>query len=63
MTDSIEKHTAARESLWGRWLPAFFYTLNVILWVLTGAIFEAWDLLYLALLTIPALAFYVWRTR
>lgn len=49
--------------MWGRWLPVFFYVLNVILWFLTGMIFEVWDLLYLVFLTVPALALYIWQTR
>ena len=63
MVGSLEKHITVRESLWGRWLPALFYALNIALWCLTAIVFEAWDLLYLALLTLPVLALYIWRTR
>lgn len=60
---SMEKHVAARSSFPGRWVPAVFYALNVALWFLAGIVFEAWDLLYLVFVTLPALALYVWRTR
>jgi hypothetical protein len=30
--------------------------------MLTGIVFQAWDLLYLGILTIPALVLYLWRT-
>lgn len=59
----MEKHVAARSSFPGRWVPAVFYALNVALWFLAGIVFEAWDLLYLVFVTVPALALYVWRTR
>lgn len=63
MTDTARKHVTVRESTLGRWLPVFFYALNVILWALTGIFYELWDLLYLVILTVPALALYIWRTR
>lgn len=56
-------HVAKRASFAGRWAPAAFYLLNVLLWFLTGVVFEAWDLLRLVVLTIPAIALYVWQTR
>ena len=63
LKDATEKHIAVRESLWGRWVPAILYALNVALWFLTGVVFEAWGLLYLVILTLPALALYVRQTR
>jgi hypothetical protein len=59
----MEKHIAIRGSFLGRWAPAAFYALNVALWLLTGIVFEAWDLLYLVFVTLPALALYVRQTR
>lgn len=56
------EHIARRESPLGRWLPVVFYSTNVTLWMLTSVMFQAWDLLYLGILTIPALALYLWRT-
>jgi len=56
---TIEKHISKRESVWGRWLPVIFYALNVTLWVLTGIIYEAGNLLYLTILTLPALVLYI----
>ena len=58
-----EQHVARRESALGRWLPAALYSMNVSLWVLTCILFQAWDLLHLAILAIPALVLYLWRTR
>lgn len=61
--DKHAAHVAKRERFAGRWAPAAFYVLNVSLWFLTGAVFGAWDLLWLAVWTVPALALYVWQTR
>jgi ABC-type transport system involved in cytochrome bd biosynthesis fused ATPase/permease subunit len=63
MMNAVEKHIAIRGSFLGRWAPAGFYALNVALWFLTGIVFEAWDLLYLVFVTLPALALYVRQTR
>lgn len=63
LLEMVDKHIAKRESLWGRWTPVVFYSLNVALWFITGVMFEARDLLYLAVLTLPALGLFIWRTR
>jgi hypothetical protein len=55
-------HLAKREMRWGRWAPAAFYTLNFVLWLATGIVFGALDLLHLALLPLPILIVYIWRT-
>jgi hypothetical protein len=59
----MDKHIVVRGSFLGRWVPAIFYSLNVVLWFSTAILFEAWDLLYLVSLTLPALALYVKQTR
>ena len=59
----MEKHIGVRGRFLGRWAPAIFYALIVALWFLTGIAFEAWDVLYLVLVTLPALALYVRQTR
>jgi len=61
--DGGEEHVAKRRSFPGRWAPAAFYVLNVALWFLTGVVFAAWDLLWLVVLTIPAITLYVWQTQ
>jgi len=63
MMDAMEKHIVVRGRFLGRWAPAIFYALIVALWLLTGIAFEAWDVLYLVLVTLPALALYVRQTR
>lgn len=63
MRSAREAHVAKRERPAGRWAPAAFYLLNVVLWFMTGVVFAAWDLLWLVVLTVPALMLYVWRTR
>lgn len=59
---SAGDHIAKRESPWGRGAPAVFYGLNFGLWLATGIVFGALDLLHLALLPLPILAVYIWRT-
>lgn len=59
----MQDHQAARETLAGRWIPATFYALNVVVWLSIGVVAEAWDLLYLGVVTLPALVLYLWRTR
>lgn len=56
-------HVAKRESRLGRWVPFLFYSLNVILWLITGMIAKAYVLLWLALLALPAPVLYLLRTR
>jgi uncharacterized membrane protein len=63
MNGNLAEHVAKRERVPGRWAPLAFYVLNAMLWFLTGIISEAWDLLWLVVLTIPAIALYLWRTR
>lgn len=46
----------------GRWLPFAFYTVNFLLWFVTGIMAGAWDLLWLAILPLPALILYLLRT-
>lgn len=57
------EHVAKRARFVGRWAPAAFYLLNVLLWFLTGVVFAAWDLLWLVVLTLPAIALYLRQTR
>jgi len=47
----------------GRWFPAVFYSVNLGLWILTAIVVRAWDLLFLAILPVPALVLYIVRTR
>jgi hypothetical protein len=61
--DKQANHIARRETAPGRWWPVAFYSVNVILWFVTGVVAEAWGLLWLAFLPLPALALYLWRTR
>ena len=56
-------HIAKRESRLGRWVPVLFYSVNVILWLITGVVAKAYGLLWLALLPLPALVLYLLRTR
>lgn len=59
---SNNDHLAKREMPWGRWAPAVFFALNYVLWLATGIVFGATDLLHLALLPLPILILYIWRT-
>jgi hypothetical protein len=52
-----------RERLIGRWTPVLLYGLIVAGWLVQGLQAEAHDRLWLAILTLPAPALYVWRTR
>jgi hypothetical protein len=58
-----DPHVERRESALGRGIPAAFYLLNIALWLITALAFGVWDLLHLALLTLPWLALYVRQTR
>jgi hypothetical protein len=57
------EHVRKRETPPGRWWPAAFYGVIFILWMVTGIVAGVWDLLWLAILPLPALALYLWRTR
>jgi hypothetical protein len=56
-------HIAKRETARGRRLPAILYAANIAGWVATAISIGVLQLLLLSLLTLPALALYVWRTR
>lgn len=60
---SQPEHIARRETPAGRWWPVAFYSVNVFLWFITGVVAGAWDLLWLVVLPLPALALYLWRIR
>lgn len=58
-----EDHVYRRQNPMGRWLPAVFYSVNLGIWMLATIVAGAWDLLFLAILPMPALAVYVLRTQ
>ena len=58
-----DSHREKRETALARWLPAGLYAANAGGWAITAAAIGHWQLLPLALLTLPALALYLWRTR
>ena len=57
-----QDHVKKRETPVGRWLPFSFYTVNFVLWFITGIMAGAWDLLWLAVLPLPSLILYLLRT-
>jgi hypothetical protein len=57
------EHVHKRETFIGRWMPVAFYAVNVILWLDTGIRAGVWELLWLAVVTLPAVGLYLWRTR
>ena len=57
------EHVSKRELPRGRWAPAVFFACNYALWLATGIVFGALDLLHLALLPLPILIAYIWRSR
>ena len=57
-----QDHVKKKESAAGRWLPLSFYSVNFVLWLATAIIAGAWNLLWLAILPLPALVMYVVRT-
>lgn len=57
------EHVRKRETLLGRWVPVAFYLLNWFLWLLTGIVAGAWELMGLASVPLPALGLYMWHTR
>jgi hypothetical protein len=56
-------HVQRRHTPTGRWMPALLYTANVVLWLITGILAGAWDLLWLVVWALPALGLYLWRTQ
>ncbi len=58
-----EGHISKRETALGHWLPFSLYAVNLILWLITGLLFAKWNLLWLALFPLPALAVYWFRRR
>ena len=58
-----EAHIDKRATPLGRWAPVMFYTMNWVLWLITGLWAGAWELLWLAVLPLPVLGLYLWRTR
>ena len=56
------EHVQKRETALGRRFPALLYTLNLLLWVATAVAAGAWEFLWLAILPLPALILYWWRT-
>jgi len=58
-----EDHIRKRETPLGRWFPLCIYSVNVILWVITGILAGAWNLLWLAVFPLPALGLYLLRTQ
>ena len=59
LVDTQIDHISKREHPLGRWLPALLYSANYMLWVVAVLEARAWDLLWLALFPIPAVALYV----
>ena len=56
-------HVSKRETLLGRWVPVSFYSVNLILWIITGILAGVWNLLWLAVLPLPALGLYLLCTH
>ena len=56
-------HISKRESFPGRWLPAFFYLVNYLLWVFAAQEALRSGLLWLAVFPLPALGLYLVRTE
>lgn len=56
-------HVAKRQTALGRRLPAILYAVNIAGWVTTAISIGVSQFLLLSLLTLPALALYVWRIR
>jgi hypothetical protein len=59
----LAPHVRKRDAPLGRWGPVVLYTVNWALWLLTGLWAGAWERLWLAALSLPALGLYLWRTR
>ena len=58
-----EDHVYRQQTPMGRRVPAVFYSVNFGIWMLTAIVAGAWDLIFLAILPMPALAVYVVRTQ
>ena len=59
MTDMTANPISRRESFLGRWLPAFFYLVNYLLWVFAALEALTSSLLWLAVFPLPALGLYL----
>jgi hypothetical protein len=57
-----DDHLRRRESRLGRWFPAAAYLTNYLLCVIAVIWARAFDLLWLAVLPLPALVLYLART-
>lgn len=62
MTSRVD-HISRRKTLLGKSLPALIYVVNYLLWIVTAVQIQAWDLLWLGVFPLPALALYVVRIR
>jgi hypothetical protein len=60
--DMQDNHTAKRETPIGRWLPATFYVINLLGWLVGGALAGAVGLLWLVVLPLLPLIVYLVRT-
>lgn len=58
-----EDHVRKRATPLGRWLPVLLYLGNYVLWIITGILVQAFNLLWLALFPLAALGLYLVRTR
>jgi hypothetical protein len=63
LNTNLPEHVQRRHTPIGRWMPALLYTANVVLWLITGILAGAWDLLWLVVWALPALGLYLWRTQ
>ncbi len=59
----IPDHIRKRETPFGQWLPLILYSINFAAWLITGILFDARELLWLAVLPLPALVIYWGRTH
>jgi len=57
-----DDHVRRRESRLGRWFPVAVYLANYLLCVAAGIWARAFDLLWLAVLPLPALVLYLARS-
>jgi hypothetical protein len=62
-TSLREDHVSKRETPLGRWFPVILYVVNLVLWIAPGIRVEAWDLLWLVVVALPALGLYLGTTR
>lgn len=61
-SDRHAEHVLKRDTVFGRWMPAILYSVNIGVALATAVAVEAVDLLYLAVFPLPAVILYVWRT-